>query len=57
MFADIDPKGTGSEEIEPDFTQPTSIHRSSLGTCQLFSLAAADMLCNISCRGPPTDKI
>ena len=54
---DINFEGTGSEEIEPKLTQPTGFHRSSLNRYQIFSLVAANMLCNISHHGLLIDKI
>ena len=54
---DIGTEGTSSGEIAPELTHPTFVHRSSSSTCKLFSLAAADMLCNLSCGGPSIDKL
>ena len=53
---DIGTEGTCFGEIAPELTHPTFVHRSLSSKCKLFSLAAADMLCNLSHHVLSIDK-
>ena len=50
-FVDIGPEDTEPVDIDLKLTQLASVHHSSLNRYQLFSHAAANMLCSVSHHG------
>ena len=57
MLVDIEPEDIDPMDIELELAQLTSVCRSSLNRCQMFSPIATDMLCSVSRCGLLIDKI